>query len=181
MTTQETESKRYKGMTSGARDDFQTPPAALLPLLPYLREKWLVWECAEGEGQLSRAIERHGMRCIGTDIKRDPDYDFLRMTPLPFFDCIITNPPFSIKDAFVSRCYQLGKPFALLLPITSLDSVDRRRMFAKSGLEIILPTGRYNFKTPNTTARKKSSAWFYTAWFTWGLKIGRQLTYTDHL
>ena len=38
------------------------------------------------------------------------------------FDCIITNPPFSLKQEFLQRCYELGKPFALLLPLTTFES-----------------------------------------------------------
>lgn len=35
-------------MGRGRADDFQTPPKALKPLIPYLKKDWVVWECAEG-------------------------------------------------------------------------------------------------------------------------------------
>jgi hypothetical protein len=51
------------------------------------------------------------------------------------------------------------------------------------GVEVIFPSGRINFETPNHDERvkegKKSSAWFYTCWFTWGLNIGRQLVFNE--
>lgn len=180
-------SKRYPNMKTGQADNFQTDPAALEPLMPYLKKRWLLWECAAGEGNLVKEFEINGWRCLGTDIQDESECDFLKTTPLSFYDCIVTNPPFSIKDEFIARCYELRKPFALLLPITTFDSVFRRQCFARGGVELILPPRRYNFKTPNTGKisgdgkKKKSSAWFYTAWFTHGLKIGRQLTFTDHL
>ena len=58
---------------------------------------------------------------------------FLTCAPPPF-NCIITNPPFSIKEKFLARCYQLGKPFALLMPITTFDSRERRKLFHRHGM-----------------------------------------------
>ncbi len=181
-------SKRYPGMKPKSSDNFQTDPAALDPLMPYLRKKWLIWEPAQGDGNLVKQLELNGWRCIGTDLKDDPMHDFMRFTPLSFYDCIVTNPPYSIKDEWIERCYDLRKPFALLLPMSAFDAVERRQAFAKGGVEVILPSRRFNFTTPNTGKRdpktgkkKRTSSWFYTAWFTHGLKIGRQLTFTDHL
>jgi len=97
------------------------------------------------------------------------------------WDCITSNPPFSIKEKFLGRCYHLGKPFALLMPITTFDAVDRRQLMDEHGVEVILPPRRVNFETPNHDANKrdgkKTSAWFYSAWFSWGLGIGKQLTF----
>jgi hypothetical protein len=89
-------------------------------------------------------------------------------------EAIITNPPFSIKEKFLARCYELGYLFALLMPITTFDSRERRKLFHREGIQLILPNGRINFETPNG---KGSSSWFYTAWFTNGLNLPRQLNF----
>jgi len=34
-------------------------------------------------------------------------------------DIIITNPPYSLKEEFFKRAYELGKPFAFLMPLTT--------------------------------------------------------------
>lgn len=49
-------------------NDFQTPPISLKPLLPYLKRDWLVWECAEGKGNLTKTLIEEGYNVIGTDI-----------------------------------------------------------------------------------------------------------------
>ena len=36
----------------GSPNDFQTPPEAIKPLLPYLKKDWLIWECACGKGNI---------------------------------------------------------------------------------------------------------------------------------
>ena len=53
------------------------------------------------------------------------------------FDVIVTNPAFSLKDEFLARCYELKKPFALLLPLTVFNSVKRQRLFHENGVEIL--------------------------------------------
>ena len=159
-------------MRQGSPDDFQTPKEALIPLLPYLKREWITWECACGNGNLVRGLKEYGQMVFGTDILTGAD--FLTQTPNNF-DCIITNPPFKYKQQFLQRCYELGKPFALLLPLTTLETKKRQDLFAKYGLEIILFDKRINFETPNKV--EKSSSWFATAWFTNGLNIGKQLSF----
>jgi hypothetical protein len=47
------------------------------------------------------------------------------------FDCIVSNPPFTLKDKILKKLYEIGKPFAVLLPIQSLQSKDRTPLFMK--------------------------------------------------
>ena len=155
-------------------DDFQTPPEALRPLYPYLKREWIIWECAEGKGYLTEALRANGYQVIGTDILSGED--FLRWQP-DRFDCIVTNPPFSIKQKFLIRAYSLGKPFAFLLPLTTLETRARQQLFTEHGIEIILFDKRINFVTPNKVTN--SSSWFATAWFTNWLDIGQQLKFVS--
>lgn len=135
-------------MRQGSPDDFQTPPKALDPLLPYLKKEWVIWECANGNGNLSNKLLYEGYEVISTDIKVC-NFDFLTNKP-EFFDCIVTNPPFSLKEEFIARCFELGVPFALLLPLTTLESEKRHKIFRKyPGIQLIIPNKRYNFETPS--------------------------------
>jgi len=156
-----------------APDDFQTPPEALEPLLPYLNRDWLIWECAEGKGYLTRSLRDKSYQVLGSDILSGED--FLRWQPM-YFDCIVTNPPYSLKQQFLQRAYSLGKPFAFLLPLTTLETKVRQDLFKHYGLEIILFDKRINFYVPSG---KDSKSWFATAWFTNRLNIGNQLTFVS--
>jgi hypothetical protein len=173
-------STKYPHQKNNSSDHFQTPPEALDPLLPYLKKDWKIWECAAGKGNLVHALGTKGFHVEGTDILTG--FNFLR-SALPFFDAIVTNPAYSCKDEFLERCYELGKPFALLLPLTVFDSVRRRKLFQKHGVECIFLPNRISFETPNheknVAAGKKTSSWFATIWISWGLNIGKQLVFTD--
>ena len=110
-------------------DEFYTPDYAVLPLLKYLPNNLVIWECTDfGESEISRILRENGYKVISTHKK---DFDFLTDTPEFDFDMIITNPPYSLKDQFIERCYQYNKPFALLLPITALEGVRRGGAISK--------------------------------------------------
>jgi len=158
-------------------DDFQTPPEALKYLIPYLNKNWVIWECASGKGNLVRELRKNGFTAFGTDILNGTAYDFLSFTKddVMGVDCIVTNPPYSLKQEFLEHCYELEKPFALLLPLTTFETVKRQLLFKKYGVEVIFMPKRINFETPSG---KGSGSWFATAWFTNWLNIGKQLIFS---
>ena len=126
-----------------------------------------------GKGNITRYLNRNFINCIGTDL---PNFDFLTMTPTFEWDIIVTNPPYSLKNQFLKRCYEYKKPFALLLPINGLETKIRQEMFSKYGLQIILIPYRIKFETPTG---KKSSPWQAHCWFTNGLNLKNDIIYSD--
>src|SRR3954453_16543930 len=104
----------------GSPDDFQTPPSALKPLYQFLMPTWTVWECAAGKGNLVGQLRARGYKVIASDILTG--HDFLLHEPFKPYDFIITNPPYAPKQAFLERAYELGKPFAFLLPLTTFET-----------------------------------------------------------
>lgn len=159
-------------MKAGAPDDFQTPPSALKPLYEFLDKEWTIWEPACGKGNLANEIKNRGYQVIATDILTGKD--FLRWKP-DKFDCIITNPPFSKKQQFLERCYELKKPFALLLPLTTFETPKRQHLFKKHGVQVIFFDKRINFETP--FSKDGGGSWFATAWFTNWLNLPKDMTF----
>ena len=158
----------------GSPDDFQTPGRAIIPLLPHLRKDWRIWECAAGKGNLVYALQSQGYQVHGSDIITGAN--FLSSAPPSPFECIITNPPFSMKNEFVQRCYYYRKPFALLMPLTALEGESKQRLYHKHGIQLIVPNQRINFETPYGV---DMGSWFTTAWFTWKLSLPRDLNFFD--
>ena len=92
-------------------DDYYTAQEVLLPLLPYLNNTTVYYDCTSGiSGSIVDYLNEKGFTCKASDSR-----DFLTDT-FNDFDCVITNPPYSKKDKFLKKCYSLGKHFALLLP-----------------------------------------------------------------
>ena len=158
-------------ISTGRPNDFQTPPAALVPLTPFLPIRWTIWECAQGQGHLAEGLRAHGFDVIGTDILTGED--FMAFEPHRW-DCIVTNPPFTEKDDFLRRAYQLKKPFAFLMPPRALEGLDRQALYKKHGVGLIVLDRRVQFTTPRG---KKGGAWFPVCWFTHGLGLDGKLVF----
>lgn|SRR3972149_6865733 len=150
-------------------DECYTPEIAIRPLLPYLKKEWLIWDCAFGSGRLAEHLKKFGFSVIGDSS------NFLEQQGAEEVDCIITNPPYSIKDKFLEHAFEIGKPFALLLPLTTLEGIKRGKMFKDNGIQIIIPNRRINFEIPSG----KKSSWFATAWFCWKLNLPKDLMFVE--
>lgn len=165
-------------------DNFQTPTIALRPLIPALKRlaaEPIIWEPAAGRGNLAIALEAEGLLVLASDIlPRDPalprlERDFLTWSPYSVgVNAIVTNPPFSLKDEFLARCYALSLPFALLMPLSALGGKRRQNLYRQHGVEVVMMGERIDFQTPSG---KQGGAWFETCWITWGLGFGSAITF----
>lgn len=55
----------------------------------------------------------------------DEGKDFFSYEPDEPYDYIISNPPFSCKDEVLKRLYELNRPYAMLLPLPTLQGQKR--------------------------------------------------------
>ena len=154
---------------NGRSDEFGTPEYAIKPLLPFLKKDMLIWECAWGGGSLAKHLKKRGFKVIGHKHE-----DFLKYNTGLNQDIIITNPPYSLKDEFLKKCFYFNKPFALLMPLTTLEGLKRGELFRKYGIQLIIPNRRINFETPSG---KGGGAWFQTAWFCWKMNLPKDLNF----
>jgi len=164
--------KKLKIQMGGRSDEFQTPKVAINCLLPFLKKEWKIWECAWGGGSLAKHLEEEGFKVIGSK-EQDFINDEINRSA---FDIIITNPPYSIKDKFLEKVFELEKPFAFLLPLTTLEGKKRGELFRKYGIQLLIPNKRINFITPSGTG---SGAWFQVAWFCYKLNLPKDLNFVN--
>jgi len=156
---------KLKLMGKNHSDELYTPEGAIDILLPYLKPKTVIWDCAFGTGKLAKHFEEKGFIVVGKQ-----EQDFFNTDSDMVCSYIITNPPFSKKIRFIEECYNRKKPFALLLPLTTLEGIKIQKMFRENGIQILFPRGRIDFNG-------KKAPWFYTCWFTWGLNLPEQLNF----
>lgn len=138
-------------------DDFYTPDEAILPILKYLDKNKIYWECTDyGESNITKLLRENGFKVVATSKE---ELNFLQDKPSFDFDIIITNPPYSLKDDFIEKCYSYNKPFLLLLPITALEGKKRNKLYKEYGIELIILDKRVNYKN------SKNNVYFNTSWF----------------
>lgn len=170
------------------RDHCQSPPYAIIPLLPYLPQNWVIWEPAEGLGFMAKSLREHGYTVISTSLDRGQD--FYIFEPQFKWDCIVTNPPWSEKAKWLARCVNLGKPWANLMPSTNQSTIGVQTICKSLGdIECIRPDTRIDFCMPDKgwlwdevdergeIITKESQAQIDVHWYTWGLNIGQANVY----
>lgn len=143
-------------------DEMYTPFYAVNPILPYIKSSLTVW--CPFDKEWSAYVQRfmqNGNNVICSHI--DNGQDFFTYEPKNY-DVIISNPPFSIKYKVLKRLYELNKPFAILLPLNSLQ---RKGMieFYRIGLQILCFDNRTGFHNINCMDKPIEGTPFASAYF----------------
>lgn len=155
-------------------DYYATEPKALELLLEKETFDPYVWECACGEGHLSKTLAEHGYIVKSTDLI-DRGYgvggvDFLKYEDKHNGD-IITNPPYKFAKEFVEKSLDIipdGNRVAMFLKLQFLESKGRRELFEKYPPKYIYVSSGRLCCAMNGDFEKysKSNAVTY-AWFIW--------------
>lgn len=157
------------------RDLCYTPPYAVEPLLPYVPIEWVLWESARGEGHIEYKLLHEGYSVIATDL--NCGYDFFQFQPSAF-DMQLTNPPYSIKVAWLERSYALSRPFALLMQVDTMGLKGAQELFQQHGAQVVYLNERVDYHMPEKGWDGAGSQ-FASAWFTWGLNLPRENNYAN--
>ena len=139
---------------------YYTPKSAVEEIIPVLPKGITIWECANGEGYITKVLRENGFTVITSDITTGQD--FLTFKQTEDYDMILTNPPFNLKNKFLMRCYELNKPFLLLGPITFLESQKRLRKYKEKGITIFLPPKKIDYISNYSDKPSKSP--FFSMW-----------------
>lgn len=124
-------------------DYYATDPKALDIFLDKIEEDGIrlhknIWECACGEGHLSKALENRGYKVWSTDLV-DRGYgsgntDFLKSIPDSWCGDVLTNPPYKYAKEFVEKALEvtrIGTYTVMFLKIQFLEGQGRRELFKK--------------------------------------------------
>jgi hypothetical protein len=111
-------------------DFFPTPRWATFALIENEKFNGEIWECACGDGTMSRVLEETGQPVRSTDLYDrgfgESGVDFL--TSRSEADNIVTNPPYNCAEGFVaSGVKQAKRKFALLLRLAFLEGANRAK------------------------------------------------------
>jgi hypothetical protein len=151
-------------------DFFPTPKWATHALIDNEKFDGDIWECACGDGAMSRVLEKTGRAVISSDLYQrgfgEGGVDFLSATRAA--DNVVTNPPFNSAEGFVAAGVKSARhKFALLLRLAFLEGANRANtIFAKCPpARVWVFSERITFY-PSGVAPKGSGTTAY-AWFVW--------------
>lgn len=185
-------SQRNSGYERQPDDLYQTPAWVTRALRPHIPLRvGSVWECAAGDGKMSRALEECGFNVYSTDINAEVPLNFL--TAFPFgiketvVDAIITNPPYKLARQFIENALHLTKDqrgvVAMLLRIDFDSAATRKNLFGDNlawTRKVVLTKRIAWFEEEDAEKRargeKVSSPSFNHAWYIWDWRNDREPT-----
>lgn len=151
-------------------DDFPTPPWATRALFSYIMpddELGYVWEPACGAGYMARAILEYTDDVKATDIRGNPPVDFLTPDNGPYFDWVITNPPYKLAEAFFHRAVEVAGNVALLVRINWLQNGGRYERIFKPYPPAIIAIFAARMPAAQGKVIRKESMYFQHCWAVW--------------
>ena len=126
-------------------DEYYTHNYAIKPILKYIKPNSIIWcpfdtEKSNYVCELSNA----GHYVKHTHIKTDNDFFETDIE----CDYIISNPPYTIKNEVLTRLFELGKPFAMLMGAAGLfDGQYRFDLFKNNKFELLYMNKRVEYFT----------------------------------
>lgn len=147
---------------SAEADETYTPFYAVEPLLEYIPKGKTIWCPFDEEwSAFVQLFTEHELKVIHSH--KNDGKDFFRYEP-EHYDMIVSNPPYSLKDEVLKRCYTLKKPFALLMPINSIQGKTRVSLFQKN-LELLVFDLRIDYHTRGNLISTTKGNHFGSAYF----------------
>lgn len=151
-------------------DFYPTPTWATFALIDNERFTDDIWECACGDGAMSRVLEMTGNPVRSTDLYDRGYGEFGVDFRYAKSSCanIVTNPPFNAAEEFVhSGLLNARKKFALLLRLAFLEGAGRQHSIfnVSPPSRVWIFSERITFY-PKNVEQKGSGTTAY-AWFVW--------------
>lgn len=119
-------------------DEFYTPKYAVKPIIKYLKLKNFktIWCPFDTQNSwFVKILKEEGFKVIFSHL--EIGQDFFKVS-VPSCDCIVSNPPYSLKGEVLEYLFNINKPFAMLIGVVGLfESEKRFTMFESNNFEIM--------------------------------------------
>jgi hypothetical protein len=155
------------------QDDFYATPAwATEAILPYLVTPTSVLEPAAGNGAIVKAARKYWPKADFVAVELDPvraaecerhcftaQCDFLSHYGTRPFDLAISNPPYSLAQAFIERCLSCAHQVAMLLRVGFVAGLQREPFWERYPADFYVLPRRPQFAA---SLKCKSCDWHVT-------------------
>lgn len=134
-------------VAGSGNDEFYTPQYAIDPILKYVKPSSNVWCPFDTEESLFvSSLRDAGHTVAATHLDGGVDFFQIPTEILRRADYIISNPPYSLKAEVLSRLFEVGVPFAMLVGVVGLfESQKRFEMFRDNRFEIMYLNRRVSY------------------------------------
>lgn len=162
------------------KDDFYaTDPHALEIFLDKLKEDNIelhhnIWECACGEGHLSKVLEKRKFNVFSTDLIQrgygEGNIDFLQVANKNTHFDILTNPPYKYAKEFVEKSLEIqadGYYTIMFLKIQFLEGQARQRLFKKYPPKYVYVNSSRQLCAMNGEFEKYKATAICYCWYIW--------------
>lgn len=128
-------------------DEWYTDIASVNLIVPSLRDngyKRILCPFDKPESNFVKVLTEQGFDVTYGHI--ETGQDFFERQDLSDYDAIVSNPPFSKRQAILEKLFDVGVPFAMILNFNGLfDSKARWELFKNNQFELLIPLGRMHF------------------------------------
>lgn len=147
---------------TSAGDEVYTPFYAVEPLTEFLPKDKRIW-CPfdENWSAFYQYLSENGYDVIRSSLREGQD--FFSYEP-DKWDILVSNPPFSRKNEVLKRAFSFEKPFALLLPVNSIQGKARYKIF-KNQIQMLCFDGRVDYHTRHNMESPTKGNHFGSAYF----------------
>ena len=133
-----------------------------------------IWECACGEGHLSKVLEERGYNVWSTDLiyrgYGTGNTDFLKSIPDEWHGDILTNPPYKYAKEFVQKAIEIAREetyIIMLLKIQFLEGKERYKLFQKYPPKYVYINSSRQLCAMNGEFDKYNATAMCYCWFIW--------------
>jgi hypothetical protein len=165
----------FSTKTFSKHDDYMTPESAWTAVKQYIPENKKIWEAFYGDGESGNILTKMGFDVIHKKV------DFFKNN---LGEIIVSNPPFTMKKEVLTRLKELGKPFMLIMPSSTINTQYMRKLFGNDAnpIQLIIPRKRIQFiKLVNGKRMEgqKQRCNFDCFYYCWKMNLPRDLIWLE--
>lgn len=129
--------------SQGGNDECYTPRYVVEAILPFIPKDKVIWCPFDREdSNFTIVLKENGYNVINSHI--DYRQDYYDYEP-PYWDIMVSNPPFTAKRKIFERALSFGKPFMLLMSNTWLNDSAPKVLFKDKDLQLLMFRNRIKF------------------------------------
>ena len=160
-------------VAGSGNDEFYIPEYAIEPLFAYISTQATIWCPFDTEdSHFVKMFRARGNKVIATHLKNGQD--FFTYEPEDYYSCIVSNPPYSLKNEVFDRLFALKKSFAMLIGVVGIfESQKRFNLFRDNDFEIMYLNKRISFFKDFAEQKPSINPPFSSVYITKGLLPSR--------